>query len=45
MVEAVLLAASPCGFVVMMIWRRRRWFDRTRQQIRALPEVMDTERV
>jgi uncharacterized iron-regulated membrane protein len=37
--EAASLAMSPCVFVGLMIWRQRRVFGRTRQQIRALPEV------
>lgn len=44
MLEAIPLALSPCVVVALMIWRQRRSFDRTRQQIRALPEVMDAER-
>jgi hypothetical protein len=45
MVGAVLLAVSPCGVIATMIWKQRRWFERTRQQIRALPEIRDAERV
>jgi len=45
MLEATSLAVSPCVFVALMIWRRRRSFDRTRQQIRALPEALHRERI
>jgi hypothetical protein len=44
MVAATMLAVSPWGFVALMIWRQRRFFVRTRAQIRALPEIMDSER-
>ena len=44
MVEATSLAVSPCVFVALMIWKQRRYFDRTRRQIRALPEVFDRKR-
>jgi hypothetical protein len=37
--EATSLAVSPCIVVGLMIWRQRRLFGRTRQQIRSLPEV------
>ena len=43
MVAATVLAMSPCGFVALMIWRQRRFFVRTRAEIRALPEIMDRE--
>jgi hypothetical protein len=44
MLEASFLALSPCAVVALMIWRRRRLFGRTRQQIRALPEARTAER-
>lgn len=44
MVAATLLAVSPWGVVALMIWRQRRFFGRTRREIRALPEVLDGRR-
>jgi uncharacterized iron-regulated membrane protein len=44
MIEATSLALSPCIVVALMIWRKRRFFDRTRRQIRSLPEITPAER-